>query len=198
MGLGSNPIGTPRTPRGSAGMSIQVIGDKELIKVFSGLASATQRKIARPAASAAMTPTMKRTRANARAISTEDGNTIAKSLGKRTVVYKSSGVVAVVIGPRDGKSVGKHNPVKTAHLVEFGTKPHIITARNANLLSNFNNDKVENPEVFGRSVTVSAPGTPFMRPGWDDTKSIRERTLRAKIASGLDKEAKRLAAKAGK
>lgn len=51
---------------------------------------------------------------------------LKKSLGLRVKTYRNSKVTVAAIGPRHGHKSGGRNPVKYAHLVEGGTKPHNI------------------------------------------------------------------------
>ena len=97
---------------------------------------------------------------------------------------RSIGVVSnraantVTFGPRRGNGFKG----QTAHLLEYGTAPHIIKAKPGKVL-NF---------PGGPAASVSHPGSaaqPFMRPAYDETKdemlqSIKDQCL-AIIADGF-------------
>jgi HK97 gp10 family phage protein len=59
--------------------------------------------------------------------------------------------------------------------VEFGTRPHVITVKNARVLS-------DGKTVFG--TRVNHPGTqaqPFMRPAWDQNKGNSDRIMKSEL-----------------
>lgn len=119
---------------------LELKGDKALIAAFDSMSGGAARKIMRPAARAAMKPVVARARqlAPKRApIPGYAGGQLKKSIGTTDRTYPSKGVVWVGVGPRAGFRItiprwgSKHhgidqvmpiNPVKYAHLVEFGTK----------------------------------------------------------------------------
>ena len=107
-----------------------------------------------------------------------------KSIGRKTKTYSRTGTVLVLVGPRSKPSFrrqvtvrgrdGKprtimHDPVKTAHLVEFGTQPHQVGG-------------VQHP---------GAEPKPFMRPGFDakqaEAKAIFGRELFAEVKAIIAK-----------
>jgi HK97 gp10 family phage protein len=106
----------------------EITGIKELMQSLEKFTPAVQRKILRPALRAEGTRVLKEARAKVPV----DTKLLKKSLGQRTKTYKN-GRVVVIVGPRHGfkqviKGVAK-NPVRYAHLVEYGAKPHSISAR---------------------------------------------------------------------
>jgi len=103
----------------------EITGIKELMQSLEKFTPAVQRKILRPALRAEGTRVLKEARAKVPV----DTKLLKKSLGQRTKTYKN-GRVVVIVGPRHGfkqviKGVAK-NPVRYAHLVEYGAKPHYV------------------------------------------------------------------------
>lgn len=108
----------------------------------------------------------------------------AKIKGQRTVlVGVQSKVVLTEFGPR--------NPAKYAALVEFGTSPHEIKASKAAVLS-------DGESIFGRTVIVSAPPRPFMRPAVDGAGGAILKAISDGVGKGIEREGKRLARKHAK
>lgn len=68
-----------------------------------------------------------------------------RSIGKKTKTYTQSGNIIVIVGPRTGFRqviAGKpHDPVKYAHLVEFGTKPHFLSGGKGHKLVQYRDSK---------------------------------------------------------
>lgn len=106
----------------------EIQGISELMKTLEKFPGAIQRRILRPALNAEGTRVLKEAKAKVPV----DTKLLKKSLGKRTKTYKNGGVV-VIVGPRHGykRQIGGvwKNPTKYAHLVEYGVKPHFISAR---------------------------------------------------------------------
>jgi HK97 gp10 family phage protein len=108
----------------------------------------------------------------------------AKIKGQRTVlVGVQSRVMITEFGPR--------NPAKYAALVEFGTAPHEIKATKASVLS-------DGETIFGRTVIVSAPPRPFMRPAIDGNGGAVLKAISDGVGRGIEREGKRLARKHAK
>lgn len=96
---------------------------------------------------------------------------LKKSVGRKIKVYRNSGIVVMVVGPRSGfrRVVGSRkdgrpivqNPTKYAHLVEYG-----------------------------HGGPAPAPPHPFARPTWDQTRSSAEAILRSELLAGVEAEAR--------
>src|SRR5262249_13600056 len=92
---------------------------------------------------------------------------LKKSLGRKVKVYRASGTVVAIIGPRTGFKQDVHrdgrkvavlaNPTKYAHLVERGTR--------------------------------HSPARPFMRPAFESTKPEVQSAMSSIIKAGLDEAA---------
>ena len=168
-------------------------------------------KIARRAARRAVTEASKLILEVAKANVPKDTGALKKSLGRKVAALKSGGGYIAIIGPRyDSKKLaakgrkkrfGKYrrrkgyaqvmfvNPVKYAHLVEYGTRPHAIgkgsKLRGSNRLSRAFGLK-------GKQVGVMHPvgeARPFMRPAGDATqgavKEIMKRRFRELISEAV-------------
>ena len=98
---------------------------------------------------------------------------------------RSIGIIAnrknntITVGPRRGNGYKGH----TAHLLEYGTAPHIIKAKAAGGLLSFNGNAY---------ASVNHPGTaaqPFMRPAYDATGQLMVESIKDQcreiIASGF-------------
>lgn len=131
---------------------LRVQGDKELLKALNNMKWSAARKAIQKANSKASRPIVSAAKSNVR----RESNTVAKAVGVRHKAYPKNGNVVSVVGVRNDSSLTqerpainifngawfyrKHDPRKTAHLIEGGTKPHQIV-------------------VFGR-IKISHPGTP--------------------------------------
>ena len=142
--------------------SMELIGDKQLEKLFRTLGDRVQRKVTRQAVNAAATPGVKAAKAK---VPSESG-TLKKSLGKKVKTYKNTGTVAAIIGPRtdvEGEFNGEvRKPKFYAHLVENG---HV--------------------DENGNHV----PAQSFLRPAMDETQDQALDVMKDKLAAGVVKEA---------
>ena len=163
-------------------------GDKELDRAFQQLPDRVQRKVARQAVSAALTPMVKA----AKRLAPKDEGLLKKSIGKKVKTYRNNGVTWGAVGARSGfKTVidGKvHDPRKIIHLVEFGAKAHVIKPKARKALS-----------VDGQARAIvhhpGTEGTRFMIRAHDQTRGAVLNTLSKKLGSGIEREAKKLSAR---
>ncbi len=119
---------------------MDVKGDKEIIRALQEFGRKLSGQVVRRAGQKAMTPVAKAARGFAKPAS----KTVAKSIGGKVKVYKQTGYVLAIVGPKadppksvklaqnaviEGSAKRKrvHDPSKTAHLVHGGTKAHKIT-----------------------------------------------------------------------
>lgn len=115
---------------------------------------------------------------------------LKKSLGRRIKVYRLSGKVIAMVGPRTGFkktkagrvrtklgeefSSAQVDPSKYAHLVEKGTKPHAI--------------KITNGPFKGRTIQhPGSPAQPFLRPALDNNIARVREIFATVIKEGLEK-----------
>lgn len=114
------------------GITVRLHGVQECLQKLQGIKRSVQRRILRKAVKAACTVVAKRGRSQ---VPRGPSGLLRKSLGFKLLkakpgIFKAAGMV----GPRARKfrrmvqGRGIVDPVKYAHLVEEGTKPHRITA----------------------------------------------------------------------
>lgn len=119
---------------------MEVKGDKEVIHALQEFGRKLSGQVVRRAAQKAMTPVARAARGFAKPAS----KTVAKSIGGKVKVYKRTGYVMMIVGPKaeppksvklaqnavlEGSAKRKrvHDPTVTAHLVHGGAKAHKIT-----------------------------------------------------------------------
>lgn len=147
-------------------MTVELLGDKSLLKKFATLPDRLQRKHVRRG----VTKAARRTAKEAKGKVPTETKTLKLSIGQR--VRTRRGVVLAAVGPRRnmGRMVsaegrgGKtrqvfRNPTRYAHLVEFGSS-----------------------EIQPQ---------PFMRPAYDATKQSNLAVIRSEIQVGIEAEAVR-------
>lgn len=159
----------------------RVGGLEETIKRLDGLKRRVKNTILRKAMRRATAIVLKAARGNC----PKDTGLLRKSLGSKVKAYRQSGVVVGLVGPRKGfkqevtrKGGGKMqaDPVRYAHLVEFGRK-EVTTTKT--VLS-------DGTTVFGRSVRM-VPPRPFLRPAWDQNKAAVREVIANTVAEELTK-----------
>ena len=156
------------------GIRIDTKGFRDLEKSLLRLEKKAARKLLRKAVTrAAAIP-----RKDARSRAPAETGTLKKSLGVIYRTYKRAGggTRTAIIGPRTGfgQSVvvgGKsqwRDPVKYAHLVEYGTAPHVLAS--------------------GRQHPGTSP-RPFMRPAFDNNVNAMIRKIGDVLGNGIEAEA---------
>lgn len=158
------------------GVHMEVEGVAELMAALDGFKAAAQRRITRPAVTAASVVVLRAIRQRAPTKKAGRTGQLRKSLGRVVRTYKATGVVMAVIGPRKGfisvdEAGRKVNPVKYAHLVEYGTAPHMVRG----------------------ALHPGGRAKPFMRPGWHESEGKAKSVLYARIAVEIEKEGQRQA-----
>jgi len=148
-------------------------GDEKLIRALKAFPDRLARKVFRKAGTKAAAPVAKA----ARKLAKPTSPTIAKSIGTKVKLYQKTGRLFVAVGPKRDtpKSPTGHNPSKTAHLVERGTKPHA-------------------QRLFGR-IRIVHPGArpyPFLEPAEEQSKSEVERIYSKELREGVERVAKEL------
>lgn len=143
-------------------------------------------RVVKGAVTFAFTPMVKAAKLNAgRHV---DKGALRDSITVKRVNYKRQQRVLQMVGIAS-KFRGENGawPVKYAHLVEYGARPHAI--------------RLKRPLVLGKTVlpagfVIHHPGArakPFMRPAFDSEKSNVVARFRDKVVRGIDKEVRRLA-----
>lgn len=150
----------------------KVEGAEGVLKALDGVEKKLRKKLIRKAVAAAGKVILSR----AKQLVFTKSKTLKKSLGRKVKVY-SSGVAVVVVGPRvgfkkevvrDGRTV-LANPVKYAHLVELGTRPHRYKTR------------------AGRHPGATAK--PFLRPAVEGIQATIRKVMSREIEQGLANQA---------
>lgn len=175
------------------GIRGEIQGLAEVVATLKGLPAKLQRKIMRKALSKATKGTV----AAARRLVPRETGLLKKSIGRKVVTYKESGVLVVVIGPRKGfrqdvtrRGRGKPSiadPVNYAHLVEFGTKPHSLLKG----ASSRGRLKKATADLVARGIGKIHPGAkarPFLRPAFDQTKGQILQIFAEEVQKGLAAE----------
>ena len=165
-------------------MAFKMTGAKELDAVLRRLPTATAKATVRRVSKRALEPVAESARGMVpvRSGDLQKSIEVSGKLSKRQAKEARKAIAAGVPMAAVTTYVGSNSPV--AHLVEFGTAPHING---------------------GRFKGSHHPGTapqPFMRPAWDANKqavldSLSD-DLRAEIARVLGRAARRAAARAAK
>jgi HK97 gp10 family phage protein len=152
-------------------MSFEVQGLKELDQKLVELGKKSARKVMRAAVRSAGSPILKAAKGLAKRIG--DSGVLARSLKSKVKAY--GGTIVAIIGP-DHFAVGtgsdgrRQVPTKIAHLVEFGTRPHVQPDR-------------------GGVIHPGSRQQPFMRPAWDTKKNEALAVIQRRVAEGIEKEA---------
>lgn len=145
-------------------------------------------KEAGKACNKAMTPVLR----TARQLVTQRTGLLRKSLGKKQKKYGQKGNIYTIIGPLTGfkdPATGE-NPVNIAHLVEFGTKGHVIKPEKKRALrftsagfADIARASVQHP---------GATAKPFMRPAFDAHKEQVLQIVGTELGKGLERQAEAL------
>lgn len=156
-----------------------VDGIPDVMAALGRLKAAAARKVMR----SAVTQGTKRVYKLARKASPKDSKTLQKSLGQKVIVYRGSGTVVGIAGPREGfaREVDgrKRDPIRYAHIVERGRKG--VRVRKARVLSS-------GKRFFGQAVRP-APPQPFLGP------AIRSPEIGREVEEGARKALAKVAVK---
>lgn len=168
----------------AAFVKAQLTGMEPILRRLGGMARAVRSRIGRAAVSKGSQPVLKTAQALAPVGET---GLLRKALGRKVKIYRQTGAAVAIVGPRTGFQTTRKGRVITAlgrklqaagvkphlyaHLVEGGTKPHLIH--------------------LGRMV-IHHPGAkpqPFMGPAWQSTRGIAEQLIVNEVLDQLAKEA---------
>lgn len=165
-------------------------------------------KIARRAARRAVTEAGRAVLEEAKSRVPTDTGSLKKSLGIRVVALRNGGGYIAIIGPRYdskkaiAKSGGKrkfgkwrrrkgyrklrfYNPVKYAHLVEYGTRPHrTFKGSRSKSASQARHEKAGLFEHFSKHP--GAVAKPFMRPAWDAVQPQANAIMKKRFKELMD------------
>lgn len=147
----------------------RVYGYDTVLRRLQRMKQGARNRVLRPAVTKALKPLL----ASARSLARVRTGLLRRSLHWKTLTYRRSGVVVGLVGARTGfkatrqgkrtiTPLGKKykalgiNPVRYAHLVEFG-----------------------------HGGPRPARPYPFLRPAWDANKALVARIVQAEVAAGL-------------
>jgi HK97 gp10 family phage protein len=168
------------------------------------------KKVARKALKEAVKEAVKPVLKAARAKVPVDTRTLKKALGTKIKPYKNSLTVVGIVGPRKDKGgkdksgkarVSKRkklvrtsasgrqyfrDPVKYAHLLEFGTRPHSL-GKGDRLKRKGKKRKGKATQTRGAPRHPGTQAQPFMRPALDQNKATCRRIIRSVLVAHLRK-----------
>jgi HK97 gp10 family phage protein len=124
---------------------------------------------------------------------------LRKSLGRKIKVYRQSGIVVAIVGPRSGyakvRSGGrkltafgkksqalKVDPAKYAHLVEKGRAS--VQVKDKRVLSDLLSSGGRSNRIYGKRVSAAAP-RPFLRTALEQHHAEIMEAMRTIIAAGI-------------
>lgn len=177
------------------GLSMRIEGIDEVVAALQGLDPKLSRSIVRKAIEVSTKPTLMAAKANARRI--KDSGLLAKTIRRKTVTYNrdvaNKWAIVAVIGPArgmgqivkrrgfGGEAVSRYaDPVKYAHLVEYGTASHALQKGQR---------APRNRESVARSIAATTRAFQSIRKSIDKYKALfhlaKNDTERAKISATL-------------
>ncbi len=163
---------------------VRITGTDETNKAIAAMATKIERKLIGNALRAGARVVQKDARKRADAIALK--GLLSDSLKVYSPKRKRPGELIQVIGP-DPKFRGPRGerPIKYAHLIEFGTAPHLIRPRRPGSKA-----ALDLPGI-GTFAVVSHPGTrarPFLRPAFDANVALIEKRIAESLKRGIDRE----------
>lgn len=170
-------------------IGIEITGIDDLSKGLKAIGKKMREQIGREAVATALVPMVNAARANAG--KSRDTGALQDSIGLKVKPYQRGAKIFGIVGPRRGfrrsdpSGKGFRDPVKYAHLVEFG---HYTRAGKG---GKFGAAK-KGEKVTEETATAYVLPQPFMRPAYAATKSGMVKTLGEVIGSRVDVEAKRV------
>lgn len=162
-----------RTPGASVDIALQ--GADEIRARLATLRGAVQRQIVESAVSSALSIIAKAAKARC----PKDTGMLKASIGVKVKTYSGSGAVWGAVGPRRG---GAYDVAGALKFVRKGGKaPHgaekarINPVRYAHLVE------------FGHGGPQPAPAHPFLRPALDENREVALGTLRGRVQQGIER-----------
>lgn len=186
-------------------LRVSVRVESGAVQRLTSALNAVEAKLARRATRAGINEITKLVLGDAKALVPRRSSQLRRSLGRRIRSYHGSAVVGI-IGPRRGFRVViggvAVNPVKYAHLVEFGRAAvragqrtvisggrKRVEKTGSKVLSSFYTAVApDKARVFGPAVGPAAP-RPFMEPAWDRNRRAATRILARHLSQALDRAA---------
>jgi HK97 gp10 family phage protein len=155
--------------------------ESKAIAALAGRLAEIDRKIARKALKAGINEVSKAVLWDAKSLVPKRTGLLRKSLGRKIKSYRNGAVIVGIIGPRKGFRLVINgvpvNPVKYAHLVEFGRrevrpkKKKVLAGSGIPVAGKASKQMGPYRQViFGKRVRSVAP-RPFLRPAWEHNKA---------------------------
>jgi HK97 gp10 family phage protein len=169
-------------------IGIEITGIDDLAKGLKAIGKKMRTEIASEAVTTALVPMVNEARALAG--KSRDTGALQESIGVKVKPYKRGAVIFGIVGPRRGfkkpdpSGKGFRDPVKYAHLVEYGHHTKAASGK-------FGGAK-KREKITAETATAYVLPQPFMRPAFAKTKGQMVKTLGEVIGGRVDVEAKRV------
>lgn len=158
----------------------ELIGAKEAVAVLKGVKPGKARSILRSSLEKAATPVLSAARQNA----VRETGLLKKSMGRKSATY-ASGTVVVVVGPRRGFKQTVR--LKPSWVWRGGTKPYRIRKPKAGHLTvNRDPVKYAHLVEFG-AVKKKNKAKPFLRSAWSSQRQAASIIFVQSVYAGLQK-----------
>jgi HK97 gp10 family phage protein len=167
----------------ASSVKVRLIGVRETERALAGMKDASKKRVLRPAIKEGAKIVNQAAKVNAASSNFEDSlGGIRRSIGIKTGTIKRGGGVYAIVGARKGQGEkpdervkgGVRKPFHYLHLVEGGTKPHMVGSRHH----------------------PGAKAIPILKPAYEENKTQIETIVRVRLAQEIEKEARLQAAKA--
>lgn len=162
-------------PSAKVKMRIESQAVANLVKRLAAL----DRKVARKALKAGVNEVTKNVLWDAKSLVPKRTGLLRKSLGRKVKSYRGGAIIVGIIGPRRGFRTVYNgvpiNPVKYAHLVEYGRrevrvkKKKVLAGSGVPLTKQVQQGPFRSV-IFGVKVR-SVPPRPFLRPAWEQNRT---------------------------
>lgn len=162
---------------------VTVTGIERTEFVLHTLRTRVQRKVLRKSVNAGATPIVKAARKGA----PRRRGHLRQAMFKKVKTYARSGSVFAFVGARDRRMTDGANPSKYLHLVEGGTRPHLIPGP-----LSFRT-KAGVPTVVTNVQHPGSRGQHFLRRAGDSTRQAATAATLAKMTVETDREVAALA-----
>lgn len=178
---------------------MKIMGARELEKVLKQLPDRLARNVTFNGLRAGGRVIASAAKANLRSNGSVDTGALAEAIKVETRKRSRKGSAVVAVGienkasQRSRKGADKSmkvNPSKYAHLVEFGTEPHVIQPKKRKRLAFQGNDGLVVTSAIQHPGTVAKP---FMRPAVDQYGKTAASKITETMARGVEREARALA-----
>lgn len=144
-------------------IELKIEGAADIADTLKRLSAKVQSDIALHAVVSALTPIVNSAKRHAH--KSRDTGALVESIGFRVKKYSKGRGVFAVVGPRRGfKGPDGRDPVKYAHLVEFG---HFGAAGTGKKVRSAKGRSIRKGTLFAQSFILPQP---FLRPAWHENK----------------------------